>query len=496
MYISTTTLTVVITLVSSIYGYTIKNDNLLRVPVKRTSRPDPVISAFQKQHGIDKRDSYIASLFNDMGSQYLIEVSIGTPGQNFTVTLDTGSSDLWIPSDSCPTSECPNGSFKHSESSTYKSLDKEFVLTYGIGSVNGTYVKDTVTVAGASVSNQQFGLASSTESILTNQNTVTAADAKPAKLGNLTLHSSATTTTSASTTANGIFGLGYPKLTAAYSDGQGAYNPFVFNLVDQKVISDSVFSVYLNNADKDGWVGEIIFGGVDSSKYSGDLVYMPVVPLSSSNSKKSSSSGSNYYWMVSAQGVAVTDSSNNILANISFSSTSAYILDTGTTLTYLPSDMAQTVVESIAGKDGYSTDSSSGTYIIDCDKANSTAQFDLIMSGSDSSNPITLSLPVSDLIIPLDGSSAENSMHCLFGIAPSGSSVGNNIYLIGDSVLRSSYLVFDIGNNRVGIASATNTTGSVKGTTAAYIVSNSANVNVHYSPILWSVLLFVILSVY
>jgi hypothetical protein len=90
MYISTTILTVAITLVGSIYGYAIKNDNLLRVPVRRTSRPDPVISAFQKQHGIDKRDSFTASLFNDMGSQYLIEVSIGTPGQNFTVTLDTG----------------------------------------------------------------------------------------------------------------------------------------------------------------------------------------------------------------------------------------------------------------------------------------------------------------------------------------------------------------------------------------------------------------------
>lgn len=313
----------------------------------------------------------------------------------------------------------------------------------------------------------------------------------------MTLHSSATTTSSASTTANGILGLGYPKLTASYSNGQGTYNPFVFNLVDQKVISDSVFSVYLNNADENGWVGEVIFGGVDSSKYTGELVYMPVVSLSSSNSKKSSSSGSNYYWMVSAQGVAVTDSNSTSLANISFSSTSAYILDTGTTLTYLPSDMAQTVVESIAGKDGYSTDSSSGTYLVDCDKASSTAQFDLIMSGSDSSNPITLSLPVSDLIIPLDGTSAENSMYCLFGIAPSsGSSVGNNIYLIGDSVLRSSYLVFDIGNNRVGIASATNTTGSVKGSTVEFSVSNSANVNVHYSPILWSVLLFVLLYVY
>lgn len=40
----------------------------------------------------NKRDveSHQAALFNDDGSEYLINIGIGTPMQNFTLSLDTG----------------------------------------------------------------------------------------------------------------------------------------------------------------------------------------------------------------------------------------------------------------------------------------------------------------------------------------------------------------------------------------------------------------------
>lgn len=393
---------------------------------------------------------------------------------------------MWIPGSACSTTECPNGHFDQAASSTFKSLNEEFALVYGIGSVNGTYVTDTVTIAGATVQNQQFGLASTTSQILTNPNTITASQIVKPSNETIDLKLLATTTSSNDVTANGILGLGYPKLTAASSKGQGVYNPFVFNLVANNVISDPIFSIYLNKASSYGWVGEIIFGGVDSSKYTGNITYLPVASLSSTKSSSSSKkkratlpkNDSNYYWMVGAQGVAVTNSSSsstttangtdsNAIIDLSFSTTSAFILDTGTTLTYLPSKIAQQVVEAFAGQD-YTIDAGSGAYIISCDAAKSTTQFELKMGSSASAEPVVLSVPASQLVIPLDAETADAANYCLFGIAPtSSSSISSNLYLVGDSVLRSTYMVYDMGNNRIGIAAATGVEGSVQGVSSA-----------------------------
>lgn len=56
---------------------------LLRLPLMRKSAA-PLVQQF------DKRDPFSTPLYNDQGSQYLVSVGIGTPPQNFTVTLDTG----------------------------------------------------------------------------------------------------------------------------------------------------------------------------------------------------------------------------------------------------------------------------------------------------------------------------------------------------------------------------------------------------------------------
>lgn len=373
---------------------------------------------------------------------------------------------MWVPSTQCPTSQCPYSRFDTNQSSTFKSTGQTFGIQYGIGSVNGTYVTDTVTVANAMVQNQQFGLATSTHDILT---TTTVGGT-----GSDTPSVNTSSSSSGSLVANGILGLGYPKLTAGTNSGEAAYNPFVFNLVSQKVIQQPIFSVYMNDADEQGWVGEVIFGGTDSSRYTGDIQYLPVAQLQVSSSpldqllgSSSSSNAGYYYWMVYGQGVQViggSGSSNG--TNIQLSSVAPFIIDTGTTLTYLPTSYAVKVAEAIAGSN-VMLDTESSAFIVDCSVADTSTSFEIQMSQSSSisDSPVTLRVPISELVIPLDALTVSQATQCMLGIAPmssSGSSV-SDMFLIGDSVLRSAYLVFDMGENRIGFAAANNVGGSVNG---------------------------------
>ncbi|KAI7904813.1 aspartic peptidase domain-containing protein [Cokeromyces recurvatus] len=422
---------------------TTKEDGIIRASIIRNPLHGNLLQVAKKKHelltkrGLHKRaDVFRSPLYNEQGSQYLIQVGIGTPPQNFTVTLDTGSADLWVPSSNCPKSSCPFSRFDSSKSSTFKLLNEPFSIQYGIGSVNGTYATDTVTVGGATVSNQQIGLAYRTEDIMT---------PNPSNIE-----------------ANGILGMGYPALTQSYTNDENSYNPFVFNLAAQKIIKEPIFSIFLNSITQPNWSGEIVFGGTDESKYNGDIMYVPVAGLTT---ESFTNSMNYYYWMVYAQGLRVTGSQMGSNPSWRLREIGAFILDTGTTLTYLPTSVATDVVSAMAGEGNYVLDSQSGVFIVDCATAKSSARFQLEISqqAGFSNNPVILSVPASELVIPVDGATADTAQVCMFGIAPlsNSGSIGSNMYLVGDSVLRSAYMVFDMGQNRVGLASSKGTNGQV-----------------------------------
>ncbi|KAI8052662.1 aspartic peptidase domain-containing protein [Thamnidium elegans] len=436
-------------------------DGIIRAPIIRNPRQGNALEVARKRYqAMQKRaDGYGAPLFNDQGSQYLINVDIGSPAQTFAVTLDTGSADLWVPSTNCPASNCPFSRFNTQQSSTFNTLSKPFGIQYGIGSVNGTYATDTVSVGGATINNQQFGLASITQDIL---------QPNPSAGGPGSSAPESNSSSDASVEANGILGMGYPSLTQANSQGEGAYNPFVFNLAAQGVIKDPVFSIFLNSISETGWAGEMMLGGIDDSKYTGDLNYLPVASLTAKTPSNNSSRGGNsgyYYWMVYGQGLGVKNSNTGNNPGWKLREVGAYILDTGTTLTYLPTSVASEIVAAFAGPDGFALDRQSGVFIVDCATAKSPARFELVMSQSSkvSASPLVLSVPAKELVIPIDSSSADTATTCMFGIAPLGGSggIGANMYLIGDSVLRSAYMVFDMGQNRVGLAATKNLGGTV-----------------------------------
>ena len=319
-------------------------------------------------------------------------------------------------------------------------------------------------------------------------------------------------------TTNGILGIGYPKLTSS----DESYNPFVFNLVEQGVIGQPVFSIFMNSIYDHGWSGEIMFGGIDSTKYKGELLYTPVARLTGSNKNREEVSGIYAYWMVYGQSVRVltssttmmnngsgknhsidnTNKSDNVQQNDNYSNNNiildeslgseerprGVIIDTGSTLTYMDQALAERIVLAMAGQENVTMDATSGTFLVNCALQSTSQRLELGFAppyyihppdnnttGSSPSSStqqeqlyriLRISLSMRDLIIPLDSDSLDNSRICMFGIAPwAGDSTVSlsfsGMILVGDSILRSMYLVFDMQKNQIGFAAAMNSSGII-----------------------------------
>lgn len=364
------------------------------------------------------------------------------------------SSDFWIPGSDCPAKDCPYATFNMNASSTFKSLGTNFNITYGLGSSAGLYATDVVSIGGVSVANQTIGLASTTSNIVA-LTTGSATDPKA---------------------INGVLGIAFPALTYSGTDNNSSYNPFVFNLLDRKLITDPIFAIYLSSAKNTGWTGSVTFGGVDSSKHQGELSYVPLAPL------KSESRGVDYYyWMVYAAGLGVVNSPAQDFA-ASASTTAGFIFDTGTTFTYLPTSIAQSIFTSMTGSSPLSIDTSTGAYLASCNVGNNSAVFQLkLMTNRNSTvNPTILNVPLSELLIPV-GTASDGSEVCAFGIVPSDTSIGSGLYIIGDSILRSFYVVYDMSLKRIGVSPAIDMKSSIVGGTLGNSSNTSSNSTVSSS---------------
>jgi len=91
-------------------------------------------------------------------------ISVGTPPQELRCLLDSGSSDLWVPSKRCKS--CQNERYFHADrSSTFApKLQESLVgahpravtLSYGSGQISGYDVQDTITFGSVQLKNQSF----------------------------------------------------------------------------------------------------------------------------------------------------------------------------------------------------------------------------------------------------------------------------------------------------------------------------------------------------
>ncbi|KAI0049389.1 acid protease [Auriscalpium vulgare] len=95
---------------------------------------------------------------------YTVPVQVGKQGQNLSLQVDTGSSDLWIASTSCSSSACSGAKGNLYDPTSASPTNVPFSITYLAGQVSGPIYWDQVEIGGYSLNNQALAGATSVDS--------------------------------------------------------------------------------------------------------------------------------------------------------------------------------------------------------------------------------------------------------------------------------------------------------------------------------------------
>lgn len=400
----------------------------------------------------DGTDGYVTLDLLNENTFYLAHIELGTPSQKVGVLVDTGSSDLWVvasnnsycesgttgslnkkaradiidwttinstdvshqssdfqnkASTSSSTSsdmiDCSKyGTFDFSTSETFHSNNTDFSITYADGTfAKGTWGYDDFVIGSTNVTNLSFAVCDNADNSM------------------------------------GILGIGLAGLETTYSGSSSSsagpykYENLPVKLKNEGIIDLVSYSIYLN--DTSSSTADILFGAVDHNRYTGNLVALPIVNILSSKGYTSA-----IQLDITINSLTLINNSTSKEATIG-SGAAAALLDTGTTLTYLPSDVLNGILNNLNAK--YS--SSAGYYIMTCSDADDYS-LDFDFQGQ------VISIPLSSFLISLVTTTGSTSSYCMVGLQSSGDST----FTLGDSFLRNVYMVADLENLEIGLAPA------------------------------------------
>jgi hypothetical protein len=368
---------------------------------------------------------------------YVADITIGTPPQTFSVVMDTGSANLWVPGaecgggggGSCGTQcqgflcqftcdkSCCSSTFesqfmykaspnavaknpctgKHlfdgAKSSTYEKDGQTFSIQYGTGSCSGYIANDNVCLGDLCTKNG-FGVATKLAAFFADQ------------------------------PMDGILGLAFQDLAV------DKIKPPVQTMIDNKQLPNPLFTVWMKETHAENETGgEITLGDYDTTHCASHIDW---VPLSKA-----------LYYQVTLQGVRVGASQafgEELVLQPTDAKGSEAISDTGTSLIAGPQEQIQQIADKLGGK----LDQQQGVYIVDCNTAKTLPDVIFTLDGKD--YPVTAKNYV-DVLSPEDP-------RCFIGFQPFRSAFGPQ-WILGDCWIREYCQIYDMGNKRLGLAKAT-----------------------------------------
>lgn len=327
-------------------------------------------SAKSKFH---KRATPVA-ITDDKDISYILDVYLGSQQEKVTVLLDTGSSDLWVFGPGV--SGAQGGTFDPSKSSDDTSTGEGFDISYLDGSsALGSYYKDDFSFS--------LGLT-------------------------LVLDFQFAVVNQANADSTGILGIADKN----QESGLSQYDNLPWALLKAGVTPKASYSLFLGS-EQEG-KGTVIFGGIDTDKYEGEL---------------------QKYSLPDNSFLGLTVESADV-GGKTIQLGQQFVFDSGTSWNLWPYQFLESVASDLG-----STGEDQGIYIVDCNQpSDKSITFNL---GKNS-----VSVPYSDLIIKV-GSDSEPQ--CAIGAE---GYYGQGPFILGDVFLRSAYVYYDLTDHTISIAQA------------------------------------------
>lgn len=401
---------------ASWFGRSTTNDGVVRMPLRKSAvGPRPWQHEKFMQASEHKPPSLNVTEFW-AGYTYLVDMDLGTPKQKNTVIFDTGSEELWVnPScnntlDETSIQACTGfGHYRPGHSSTSKDLKEEFGIIYGSGSAYGRYWQDDVHIGGIKLDKPKFGVNNDSIGMVA-----------------------------------GIMGSGFGK---GYRLN---YSNLIDEMKDQGIIKKRQFSVVLNHwGDAEG---EVIFGGIDTKKYSGKLHKAKVLdPLQGDEQR--------YLVNMTSIGMSLEDNSthhHHHASNFSKKGCRSTVftkkhfhlpalLDTGTSIIFMPPQYLKAASKAFPGATYNKTHD---LYYVPCElKTSNTIDFGFLAPDGDE---FVMKIPVQRMVYKIPPSSTDAGT-CIIGILGASDFIAP-FSVLGDTFLNSVYTSFDQDDGAVYMA--------------------------------------------